>query len=142
MGASQSIPVIGEVITVSDGLSRTIATGACAITGQSDAAKKMIDSPGETFVSYSERSPIAGGHVVGIANYAQGDTEAGTRCMIKASRTTALIAATVATDGGSLVVGGAVVGAGLAYDAAASIGKSAVTGEFRPVGLIGAQPTS
>ncbi|KAI0345544.1 hypothetical protein BDW22DRAFT_1353036 [Trametopsis cervina] len=174
MGATQSIPVIGEVVTILDGAGRTVAAGACYAVGQKEAGKKLIDSAGQTFVDYTEKGAIAAninlgvakwiqhdeekvqrilqkqgeawtqlgentpgvGHIVGVARYATGDTEGGDRCMINASRTTAIILATAATGGGALVAGGVAVGAGLTYDAVATAAQSAVKGEYKPVGYI------
>lgn len=170
MGATQSIPVIGEVVTIVDSAGRAAAAGALAITGQSDAAGKMIDSAGQSWVSYSERSAITGtirriatddpaenerlkkiqedswtelgentpvvGHIVGVVHYAQGDTEGGNRCMVSASRTTAVIGATAVTGGGALVVGGVALGAVAAYDAVATSAQSVSAGEYTPVGSI------
>lgn len=165
MGATQSIPVIGEVITVMDGAGRTIAAGALKVAQQHDAASKMIDSAGQTFVSYSERSAITSnvrrifadkeesdrllkaqgdawttlgestpvvGHVVGAVRYAQGDSEGGDRCMINATRMTAIVGAAIATGGGSVAVATTVA----AYDVIATGVKSGFKGEFKPVGYI------
>ena len=170
-----AIPFIGEIAAVVDAGARTVAAGACAAVGQTDAANDLIQSAGQTFVDYSNTSAIAAninmavsaaqgdyekverlkksqaeawtdlgestpvvGHVIGVVKYAKGDKEGGDRCMINATRTTAIIAATAATGGGALAVGGAALVAGAAYDGVATGINSAAKGEYSPVGNVAA----
>jgi len=58
MGAAQSIPVIGEVVTVSEAASKTIAAGTCAAVGQSKAAEKLISEAGKSFEHYAEVNAV------------------------------------------------------------------------------------
>ena len=66
MGAAQSIPVIGETVTVIDSGVKLVAAGACAVTGAildekdaKDAAKHFVKDAGNSWVEYSERNVIA-----------------------------------------------------------------------------------
>lgn len=178
MGAAQSIPVIGEIVTVAESGGKTIAAGACKVFGADDAAQELIDGAGKSWENYAEvnlivsnvrvvaakidgddkeadrllgkqgdawtevaeNTPVVG-HAVGVYHYIDGDTDAGDRCMIGASRTTAVMVATVATGGlgaGALAVGSAAAGAGLAYDGIATGINSAVKDDFAPTGTIAA----
>ncbi|CAB4030734.1 Hypothetical predicted protein [Paramuricea clavata] len=66
MGAVQSIPLVGEAVTVIDSGVKLVAAGACAITGEilddedaKKAAKTFVEDAGKTWVEYSERNVIA-----------------------------------------------------------------------------------
>ena len=74
MGDAQSIPVLGEVVTVIDSGAKTIAAGACAMVGQTDAAGKLIKGAGNSWVEYSEKNLVAG-LVNATASKIQGDEE-------------------------------------------------------------------
>lgn len=66
MGSAQSIPVVGEIVTVADAGARTVAAGACAVVGQSKAAEELIQGAGKTLQNYTEVSPVAAGIHVGV----------------------------------------------------------------------------
>ncbi|CEI68224.1 hypothetical protein FVEN_g11825 [Fusarium venenatum] len=59
MGATQSIPVVGEAVTIVDSCVRTVAAGACAAVGNTEAAEELIKSADQSWVDYSEKSAIA-----------------------------------------------------------------------------------
>jgi hypothetical protein len=74
MGAAQSIPIVGEVVTVVDAAARTVAAGGAAICGQTNAAENLIKSAGQSFIDYSERNAIAA-NVNVLVNHLQGNND-------------------------------------------------------------------
>src|ERR1700722_3343067 len=77
------------------------------------ASRKTKPKPGQPPV----KNKPGVGHVIGVVRYAQGDTEGGQRCMVKPTRSTVIIGATIATGGGTLVAGSVAVAAAASYDA-------------------------
>ncbi|KAI1213119.1 uncharacterized protein F4807DRAFT_311915 [Annulohypoxylon truncatum] len=176
MGNAQSLPVVGEVVTVAEAGGKSIAAGVCALVGEEKAAGELIDGAGRSVKKYTEVNCIASnvrviaakiegdekecdrlleaqkeawigvaegtpvvGHVIGICHYATGDTEGGDRIMIDATRSTAVIAATVATGGlGAVACAGATVVTGLACDGVSTGLNSLGKQRFAPTGTIAA----
>lgn len=60
MGDAQSVPVLGEAVTVIDSGVKTIAAGACAVVGEDEAAEKLIKGAGNSWKEYSEKNLVAG----------------------------------------------------------------------------------
>ncbi|XP_031552708.1 uncharacterized protein LOC116289905 [Actinia tenebrosa] len=65
MGAVQTIPVVGEIVTVIDSGVKVVAAGSCALVGEimdeqdaKNAAKKFVKDAGNSWVEYSERNII------------------------------------------------------------------------------------
>ena len=65
MGATQSIPVIGETVTAIDSGVKLVAAGVCAAAGEildddeaKEAAKSFVGDAGKTWREYSERNLI------------------------------------------------------------------------------------
>ena len=66
MGATQSIPVLGEAVTAIDSGVKLIAAGSCKVVGEvldkdnaKNVAKSFVNDAGKTWVEYSERNLIA-----------------------------------------------------------------------------------
>ncbi|KAL2087839.1 hypothetical protein ACEWY4_016667 [Coilia grayii] len=65
MGAAQSIPVVGEVVTAIDSGVKITAAGVCGVIGgllddedAKDTAMKLVKDAGKSWVEYSERNII------------------------------------------------------------------------------------
>ena len=89
MGAVQSIPVIGETVTVIDSGVKLAAAGACAVVGEildeedaKDAAKKFVKDAENSWVEYSERNVIAA-PVRALVNFVDDDKEEAKRVLKK-----------------------------------------------------------
>ncbi|GLA91217.1 hypothetical protein AtubIFM61612_005549 [Aspergillus tubingensis] len=176
MGSAQSIPVVGEVVTLAEAGGKAAAGGVCALFGQDKQAHELLAGAERSLVNYTEvnleaanlrmavaafqgdhkmvshlqetqahawtevaeNTPIVG-HGIGIYHYARGETEAGDRCMMGASRTGAVMVATFATGGaGALACAGVAAGTGLVVDGVETALNSLGKHEFAPVGTIGA----
>ena len=83
MGAAQSIPVIGETVTVIDSGVKLVAAGACAAVGEilddddaKEAAKSFVGDAGKTWKEYSERNLIVAPVRAGVHGIAGDGKEA------------------------------------------------------------------
>lgn len=59
MGAAQSIPVVGEIVTVLDSGTRTILAGGCELFGDTKDAKELIKGAGDSWKHYTDVNLIA-----------------------------------------------------------------------------------
>jgi hypothetical protein len=66
--------------------------------GDDEKVRRLRDRQEEAWLDLVENTPMVG-HGIGIGRYIAGDTEGGNRCMIGSSRSTVVLAATVATGG-------------------------------------------
>lgn len=67
MGAAQSIPVVGEIVTVVDAGARTIAAGVCEVVGDSEDAGKLIQGAGNSLKHYADVNLIVANTRVVVA---------------------------------------------------------------------------
>lgn len=74
MGDAQSVPVLGEAVTIIDSGAKTVAAGACALVGETETAEKLIDGAGNSWKEYSEKNLLAG-FVNATAHKISGDDE-------------------------------------------------------------------
>lgn len=112
------------------------ARSAVEATYDTEAARRTQLEFVDNLEGVADATPIVG-HVKGAVHYALGDTEKGDGCMKSASRTTAVVAAGVATGGsGLLVAGAAAATAGVVADGVTTGVDSAVHNEYRPSGII------
>ena len=101
-----------------------------AKAGLADHWKKV----GSSAVELVDGMPVVG-HVKGVYHYLDGDKEAGDQCMKAASRSTAVVGATVLTGGlGAGWAATAAVTSGLAMDEVTTVADSLIHDEFRPSG--------
>ncbi|XP_062384108.1 uncharacterized protein LOC134071417 [Sardina pilchardus] len=89
MGAAQSIPVVGETVTVIDSGVKIVAAASCALAGEildcqraRDDAKKFAEAAGKSWVEYSERNVIAA-PTRAYLHAVTGDTDEASRVMKK-----------------------------------------------------------
>lgn len=153
------LPVIGEIFTTVESAAKLVGAAVVA-PFDSEKAKQLLKGAGDAWVDYTDNNAIAlavqgrgkdlggksvgfaeglpvVGHGIGVGRYIAGDREGGDRCMKQASRSTAVVAATLLTGGaGALACGAAAVGAGLVTDAVTTGVDSAVHGEYRPAGVV------
>lgn len=155
MGNVNAIPVVSQVKSAvqaiggdSDGALKTQeefskqcpgvsqVRSAVEATYDAEAALRTQMEFVNNLESVADGTPVIG-HVKGAVHYALNDTEKGDECMKSASRTTAVIAAGVATGGSGLVVAAAAgTVAGVAMDGVTTGVDSAVHKEYRPNGII------
>ena len=81
MGAGKSIPVVSEVLTIGESAGKLIGAAGCAIAGELDSAKKLVDGAGDAWVDYAERQPLAAG--INIAVRAIADDDDGVKRVAK-----------------------------------------------------------
>ena len=153
------LPVIGEIFTTVESAAKLVGAGVVA-PFDSEKSKQLFKGAGDAWVDYKDNNAIAlavqgrgkdlgqksvgfaeglpvVGHGIGVGRYIAGDTEGGDRCMKQASRSTAVVAATLLTGGaGAVACGAAAVGAGLVTDAVTTGVDSAVHGKYRPAGVV------
>ena len=60
MGDAQSVPVLGEVVTVAKSTTQMAAVGACALFGKDEAANRFAEGFGKTWKDYSEKNLVVG----------------------------------------------------------------------------------
>ncbi|KAH6649332.1 hypothetical protein F5144DRAFT_3192 [Chaetomium tenue] len=107
------------------------------LTHDDAQAQRLLKAQAQAWEELGENTPVAG-HVMAVVHYCEGDEEGAERCLNSANRSTAIIAAAVATGGaGAIAAGTATLVAGVAYDAAVTAEKSIEKGEFTPNGYIG-----
>ncbi|XP_031419164.1 uncharacterized protein LOC116219644 [Clupea harengus] len=94
MGAAQSIPVVGEIVTAVDSSVKIVVAGGCALAGEilddqdaKDAAKKFVKDAGNSWVEYSERSLIVA-PVRAAVHSAAGDEAEAKRVLKKMGKST------------------------------------------------------
>lgn len=73
-GNMKSMLLIGEAATLVEAGGKTLAAGACAATGNTDAAKRLISSAGQTFIDYGESNCITGNLVL-LTAHCKGEEE-------------------------------------------------------------------
>lgn len=74
MGAAQSIPVVGEIVTVLDSGTRTIAAGVCEVVGDTKDAKELIKGAGDSWKHYTDVNLIVANTRVVVAKI-EGDAK-------------------------------------------------------------------
>ena len=106
-----------------------INMAAAAIDGDDKKVKKLKERQCDAWSEIGENTPVVG-HVAGVVNYAVGNSEAGDRCMIGATRSAAVAAAAVASGGTAAFATAA------AYDGVATGLNSAAKGKYAPTGNV------
>mmetsp|Transcript_42013 Transcript_42013/g.75709 ORF Transcript_42013/g.75709 Transcript_42013/m.75709 type:complete len:549 (+) Transcript_42013:243-1889(+) len=106
-----------------------INMAAAAIDGDDKKVKKLKERQRDAWSEIGENTPVVG-HVAGVVNYAVGNSEAGDRCMIGATRSAAVAAAAVASGGTAAFATAA------AYDGVATGLNSAAKGKYAPTGNV------
>ncbi|CAK4615305.1 hypothetical protein LEN26_001659 [Aphanomyces euteiches] len=92
----------------------------------------------DAWIGIVDSTPVVG-HVKGVVHLALGDNERAEACLIGATRSAVVVAASVATAGaGAVACGTATMLAGTGTDAVTTGINSASKGEFVPVGMIAA----
>lgn len=76
MGAAQSIPIIGEIVTAAEVVGKTIAAGGCALVGNHKAADSLMQGAKNSLVHYSEVNLIVSNVRVIAAKINHDDKEA------------------------------------------------------------------
>ena len=59
MGDAQSVPGIGEVVTVTESTTKLLAAGYCKLVGNDKAAKRLAEGASKSWEEYSEKNIIA-----------------------------------------------------------------------------------
>lgn len=92
MGAAQSVPVVGETVTLINSSVKMVAAGTCALVGEiageqdaKDAAKQFVKDAGKSWVEYSERNIIAA-PVRATVHVVAGEEEEARRVMKKMAK--------------------------------------------------------
>lgn len=149
MGNVNAIPVISQAKSLvqviggdAKGAKETQTRSAVEATYDTDASRRTQKEFLKNMENVVDGTPLVG-HIKGGVHYALNDNEKGDACMKSASRTTAAIAAGVATGGaGAVAAGVAAATAGVVTDAVTTGVDSAVHNEYRPNGFIQAVSTS
>lgn len=113
----------------------TIKTiGMVANDEDDEEIEEVWKKVGSSYVELADGVPVVG-HVKGVVHYIAGDREKGDHCMKAASRSAAVVAATVATAGmGAPLMAASAVAAGVAMDEVTTVCDSLVHQELRPNG--------
>ncbi len=60
MGDSKFLPVVGEVVTDVESVTKLVGAGIAALVGNTKDAEKLVKTAGDPWVAYSEKNVIVG----------------------------------------------------------------------------------